>query len=514
MTSKRVDSGDQGLEQRGVDLQGHSDAEVELYVRFDIWALCVSEARFVMNLCGEWQDWFYLEIDPTIEVYFTEIAPFNLVASCIHGQHCKLEKEGAEKTSKMSLKEGVRRLGPPSLWVRNREDITIEFLPCSVAERINCAPSQIHPNSWGFMRAFQILMEYLEVKPSLEVFFHLFQAKGVGRGMWVTLSSHQGLTIFCPFKASYKDFKEFYIKVRSAEDSFPFFLDGYLAEKFPLYWNKKPSQCLGVEELSDRDAGDRESVIDYLESRVPDCNTTSLKSFFKQRDEKEVSSSQVVKIEKGTELSKPLERRRSVSLKRMCSEEASGKKVIDLTGGKGHGKDESMEEVVGFARSQEGLHGFCGAEEQYPFTKVVDDHFRSKVDVELLGRVGKVAAARYVQVRAMEEEGSKEDKMAELVEAEKKLKLVMEQVALKERENVLLKEEGEKMKAKVSQLSKDKADLENRVVELCGEKKEAEVSKNAHGFEMFAAAWDRAKSQIELLVPGTDLEKMDPVKVV
>ncbi|MED6173249.1 hypothetical protein PIB30_057597 [Stylosanthes scabra] len=116
---------------------------------------------------------------------------------------------------------------------------------------------------------------------------------------------------------------EFYIKVRSAEDGFPFFLDRHLAEKFPLYWNKRPSQCLGVEELSDRDPGlveflflnleggkvlttsellkwdnDRESVIDYLESRVPDCNTLSLKSFFKQRVENEVSSSQVVKIEK------------------------------------------------------------------------------------------------------------------------------------------------------------------------------------------------------------------------
>ncbi|MED6181610.1 hypothetical protein PIB30_020874 [Stylosanthes scabra] len=161
-------------------LRRSSQSSVELYVRFDIWvclyelilggsvnkwALCIPEARFVLNLCGEWQDWFYLEIDPTVGVYFTEMAPFNLVASCIRGQHCELEKEGAEKTSKMSLKgliemaslgevgrsapfrtgyewvkevvwcipskfvdaEGVRRLGPPSSWVRNGEDITIEF---------------------------------------------------------------------------------------------------------------------------------------------------------------------------------------------------------------------------------------------------------------------------------------------------------------------------------------------------------------------------------------------------
>ncbi|MED6181121.1 hypothetical protein PIB30_016652 [Stylosanthes scabra] len=283
--------------------------------------------------------------------------------------------------------EGVRHLGPPSSWVREGEESNIEFLPCVLSERvchkglsggwffmytcvlleigvrfpftpfecavlrqINCAPSQIHPNSWGFMRAFEILMEYLEEKPSVEVFFHLFQAKGVNRGMWVTLSSHQGRTVFCPFKASYKDFKECYIK--------------------------RPVQCLGVEELSDRDAdlveflfqnlkggkvlttlellkwdSEKDSVIDYLESKVPDCNTLSLKSFFKQRAEKEVSSSHVVKVEKGSEVSKPLERRRPVSLKRMRSEEVFGKKVIYLTGSRCHGKDLSVEEAVNFTKS-------------------------------------------------------------------------------------------------------------------------------------------------------------------
>ncbi|MED6181122.1 hypothetical protein PIB30_016653 [Stylosanthes scabra] len=92
----------------------------------------------------------------------------------------------------------------------------------------------------------------------------------------------------------------------------------------------------------------------------------------------------------------------------------------------------------------------------------------------MLGKVGKVAVARYVQeMQAMKEEGTKEDKRAELIEVEKNLSW-----------------------------------LGSR------EKKEAEVSKKAHGFEMFAAAWDKAKAQIELFVPGADLDKMDPVKVV
>ncbi|MED6209664.1 hypothetical protein PIB30_056907 [Stylosanthes scabra] len=193
--------------------------------------------------------------------------------------------------TKFTDAEGIRRLGPPSAWVKIGSNVNIEFLSCSLSERvcdkgtnggwlfmytcvlaeigimfpftpfecsmlrqINCAPSQNHPNSWGYMKAFQVLMEYLEESPSLEVFFYLFQTKGVDRGTWVTLSSHQGRTVFCPFKATYRDFKDYYIKVRSAENSFPFYLDEHLAKRFPLYWNKRPVQCLGVEELSDHDA--------------------------------------------------------------------------------------------------------------------------------------------------------------------------------------------------------------------------------------------------------------------
>ncbi|MED6218441.1 hypothetical protein PIB30_026665 [Stylosanthes scabra] len=424
--------------------------------------------------------------------------------------------------------EGVRRLGPPSAWVREGSKVSVEFLQCLPSERVfhrgsngewffmytcvlaeigmrfpftrfecavlrqvNCAPSQIHPNSWAYMRAFQILMEYLGETLSLEVFFFLFQAKGVDRGVWVTLNSHQGRSVFCPFKPTYRDFKEFYIK--------------------------RPAQCLGVEELSDRNAdlveflflnlkggkvlntsellkwdSDKKSVV---ETKVPDCNTSSLKSFFKQRVEKDLSSSQVVKIEKGSEVNKPADRKRPVNLKRL--------------------REISLKEVVDFTRSQEGLHGFNGTEnlsslwcEHFPFSIVAYEHFRSKVDLDLLKKVGKVAAVRYMQVevarllclgrewevQAMGEKSSQQEKRADLIEVKKSLKLTREQVALKEKENELLMEENAKLKTKVSQLSKDKSELVNRVVELVGEKKEVEVGKKSHGFEMFAAALDRAKA--------------------
>ncbi|MED6179738.1 hypothetical protein PIB30_003537 [Stylosanthes scabra] len=462
--------------------------------------------------------------------------------------------------------EGIKRLGPPFAWVMEGSKVTIEFLPClptervcyrgpnggwffmytcvlaeigvrfpstpfecSVLRQINCAPSQIHPNSWAFMRAFQGPMEYLGEAPSLEVFFYLFQAKGVDRGSWVNLSLHQGRTVFCPFKATYRDIKEYYIKVRSAEDRFPFYLDEHLAEKFPLYWNRKPVQCLGVEGLADREADLVEFIFLNLKGgkllSTPevvkwDSDRQALEVLFQTRAEKELSSSHVIKLEKGMEVNKPSYRERPVSLKRLRSEEASGKRVIDLTDVKCRGK-----EVADFTRSQEMLHGFNWTEdlsslwcEHYPFSIVADEHFRSKADLELLGKVGKVAAARYMQVeaaqllfiihelevQAMEEESSQQEKKADLVELEKSLKLAREQVVLKEKENGFLIEENSKLKTKVSQLTKDKSELENKVVELVGEKKEAEVSKKGHG----------TKAQIELFVPGVNLEKMDLVKVV
>ncbi|KAL4357234.1 hypothetical protein AHAS_Ahas09G0166300 [Arachis hypogaea] len=45
---------------------------------------------------------------------------------------------------------------------------------CKVSEQLNYAPSQFHPNGWAFLRCFEILMEYLEIKPSLKLFFSLF----------------------------------------------------------------------------------------------------------------------------------------------------------------------------------------------------------------------------------------------------------------------------------------------------------------------------------------------------
>ncbi|MED6174318.1 hypothetical protein PIB30_067973 [Stylosanthes scabra] len=86
---------------------------------------------------------------------------------------------------------------------------------CGVLTQLRCAPSQLHPNSWAFARGFEMWMEYLEVRLSLEVFFALFQAKGVEKGQWISLSSISGRLVFAPYRSLFKGFKQMFVKVRA-----------------------------------------------------------------------------------------------------------------------------------------------------------------------------------------------------------------------------------------------------------------------------------------------------------
>jgi hypothetical protein len=45
----------------------------------------------------------------------------------------------------------------------------------SVFNRLRLAPSQLHPNSLAFLRAFEIVATYLRIVPTLDLFFHTFR---------------------------------------------------------------------------------------------------------------------------------------------------------------------------------------------------------------------------------------------------------------------------------------------------------------------------------------------------
>jgi len=98
---------------------------------------------------------------------------------------------------------------------------------------LNIAPAQLHPNSWAFVRAFQILCAHLVLPASVDVFLFLFEAKNPGDRPWVSLNGIAGRSILSIFQQPYKDWKGKFVKV-CQNDQDPSLLDG-----FPLYWVNK-----------------------------------------------------------------------------------------------------------------------------------------------------------------------------------------------------------------------------------------------------------------------------------
>ncbi|CAJ2653374.1 unnamed protein product [Trifolium pratense] len=89
-------------------------------------------------------------------------------------------------------------------------------LEAEIFGRLKVAPSQLHPNSLAFIRAYQILCRYLEVEATVSLFFYIFkiQRQKVGDQQgWISLK-HQSSKIFKMFVESARGFKERYYVVK------------------------------------------------------------------------------------------------------------------------------------------------------------------------------------------------------------------------------------------------------------------------------------------------------------
>ncbi|MED6218390.1 hypothetical protein PIB30_026353 [Stylosanthes scabra] len=81
----------------------------------------------------------------------------------------------------------------------------------------NCrvAPTQLHPNSWGFMKAFQSVCWYLQLDLSLRAFlyfFHLTRPFSQKKSRWASFRAREGRRIFSLYEESFHDFKNYYFK--------------------------------------------------------------------------------------------------------------------------------------------------------------------------------------------------------------------------------------------------------------------------------------------------------------
>ena len=99
---------------------------------------------------------------------------------------------------------------------------------------INIAPTQLHPNSWAFVRGFSILCQHFGHLPSVEVFLYFFEAKRSGLELWLSFNGVAGRVLLTLFQQSYKGFKGKFFKIHYKDN------DPTLLNNFPLYWTEEP----------------------------------------------------------------------------------------------------------------------------------------------------------------------------------------------------------------------------------------------------------------------------------
>ncbi|RDX71496.1 hypothetical protein CR513_49149, partial [Mucuna pruriens] len=126
----------------------------------------------------------------------------------------------------------------------------------AVLQALNVAPTQLHPNSWAYVRAFELLCEDLGKAPSLGVFFLFYTVKKAEKVGWTSLCSRPKRKLFQPFLASYKKFKTQFFKVTPGDVGPNLLADRAGRPFFPLYWTHQPAVSITVN-LDDLDSWEK-----------------------------------------------------------------------------------------------------------------------------------------------------------------------------------------------------------------------------------------------------------------
>lgn len=120
---------------------------------------------------------------------------------------------------------------------------------CETLCVVNIAPTQLHPNSWGFLRCFEILCDRLGITPSYELFFCFYWVKGVPSvaANLMSFSSYTNLARFYPFKNNYhKQFHGRWFKVFDNPDFAQLTTYEDCSYKFPFYWTETPQTAIKI----------------------------------------------------------------------------------------------------------------------------------------------------------------------------------------------------------------------------------------------------------------------------
>jgi hypothetical protein len=117
----------------------------------------------------------------------------------------------------------------------------------SLLHTLNIAPVQLHPNSWGFVKAYEILCAALGVVPSIGVFFSFYHIKSFAANRLVSLYALPNRTLFSLYANNFKNYQDSFYRVRGgpACPDVMFDIDG--SPLFPFYWSTNPRLVKGAD---------------------------------------------------------------------------------------------------------------------------------------------------------------------------------------------------------------------------------------------------------------------------
>jgi hypothetical protein len=111
--------------------------------------------------------------------------------------------------------------GPPFFYMYTHfiKDFNLYFpftsFQASMLRALNIAPTQLHPNSWAFIKAFELICFGLDIyEPSVAVFFSFYPVKKLFPNSTVSLSSQPNRGLFGLYSSHYKNYKDTFVRVR------------------------------------------------------------------------------------------------------------------------------------------------------------------------------------------------------------------------------------------------------------------------------------------------------------
>jgi hypothetical protein len=118
----------------------------------------------------------------------------------------------------------------------------------AILNALNVAPTQLHPNSWAFVKAFELVCLGLDLEPRLGVFFHFYQIKSLFPGKQVSISSQPNRGLFSLYASNFKNYKDTFFRVSCGPCLPDLMYNAGGSPLFPFYWTLDPRLVKGVDE--------------------------------------------------------------------------------------------------------------------------------------------------------------------------------------------------------------------------------------------------------------------------